>query len=203
MSMYGLILGLCTVIGIDYFRKRNTVVQKNEVEWFLIYIIAACVVGARLYHVFHYWDYYLHKPIEIIYTWNGGLGIFGALIGGLSAGWIFCYIRKICFWNLVKENITIVPLLQAIGRLGNFFNKEVYGNGGQPVWLYESILCMILFAIMAKTRKYKISIYLCGYGLIRLFTEYFRNDTWTVDGIRIGTLVSFLFIIMAYEWRNK
>jgi phosphatidylglycerol:prolipoprotein diacylglycerol transferase len=114
----------------------------NLLAWTLI----AGIIGARLYHVFSSpadaagWSYYRANPIEIINFWNGGfrgLGIYGGLIGGLIAITIYCYVNKL---NVLKYLDYIGPnvlLGQAIARMGNFVNQELYGPPTNLPWAFH------------------------------------------------------------------
>jgi phosphatidylglycerol:prolipoprotein diacylglycerol transferase len=140
--------------------------------------VIAGIVGARLYHVIDLYTYYFRFPIEILYIWQGGLGIIGAIIGGLIGLLYFLRKRKlkVMFWTDLV--IVSLPLAQAIGRLGNYFNKENFGTPtalpwGQfiqkerrpaayteseyfhPVYFYEAILNLILFGILYYLYKSK------------------------------------------------
>ncbi len=114
----------------------------NLLAWTLI----VGIIGARLYHVFSSpaeglgWDYYKEHPIDIIRFWNGGfrgLGIYGGLIGGLIAVLVYCRIYRlnvIKYLDFIAPNI---PLAQAIGRLGNWVNQELYGPPTDLPWAFH------------------------------------------------------------------
>ena len=74
------------------------------------------------------WDIYKNRPLDIIKIWEGGLAIYGAVIGGIIAALIFSRWRRINFWDLVDIVSPSLILGQAIGRWGNFFNQEAYGK---------------------------------------------------------------------------
>ena len=184
------------------------------------------IIGARLYYVMFNWDYYSTNMIEIIKIWHGGLAIHGGLATGLIA--IVFYtnkykVRTIRYLDLV---VAALPAAQAIGRWGNFFNGEAHGaattlehleklhipqfiiDGMQidgvyytPTFLYESILCLILFLVIIIVRRGKYrkvgtptAIYLLGYGVIRFFIEISRTDALMVSGFKIAQVVSVLML---------
>ncbi len=219
MSLYGLILGICIVIISRFFSKNNTTIPKNQEGIFLFFLSLSALTGARLYHLLDNWQFYIQNPDQILNTRAGGLGIFGALFGILFYIFIYSRITKLSFVDIADSIIPIVPLSQSIGRWGNFFNKEGFGiptlsSFGQfipshlrpqqyqiyshfhPVWLYESILTLILFLIIRKTKYHQISFYLIGYGIIRFITEFYRFDTWTINQVKIAQVISLLFIII-------
>lgn len=86
------------------------------------------IVCARAYYVFFEWDYYSVHPNEIIAIWNGGIAIYGGIIGALIGGYIGCKIGKIDFRNLLDLGALGLLIGQGIGRWGNFFNQEAFGT---------------------------------------------------------------------------
>jgi len=191
MSLYGLILGICFLVGIDFFSRNNTVIPKIKVNFFISGTMVSSIIGARLYHVIDQWNFYSNNLSQIPATWNGGLGIFGGILGALTFIVIFSLSTKTSFLSITDSIAPIIPLCQSIGRLGNFFNHEI------PSWWLESILNLILFFIITKAKKRHPStaLYLIGYGLIRFFFEFTRQDTWQISSIKIGQLISVLFFL--------
>ena len=94
----------------------------------LIYGTLAGIIGARAYYVIFQWDYYKLHPAEIPQIWQGGLAIYGGIIGGLIAALIVCKVRKINILNLLDMGGISLLIGQGIGRWGNFFNAEAYGT---------------------------------------------------------------------------
>lgn len=99
------------------------------------------IIGARLYHVFSSprggmvgWDYYRKNPIAIIRIWDGGLGIYGAIVGGILGVYIYARLSKLNFLQWVDIGTPGLILGQAIGRWGNFVNKELYGYPTSLPW---------------------------------------------------------------------
>lgn len=86
------------------------------------------IVCARAYYVIFEWDYYSLHPNEIIAIWNGGIAIYGGIIGALIGGYIGCQIGKIDFRNLLDLGALGLLIGQGIGRWGNFFNQEAFGS---------------------------------------------------------------------------
>lgn len=137
-----------------------------------LYLVAASIIGARLWHVFVFqWDFYSQNPGEIIKIWHGGIAIQGAVIAGALTVYIFSRYRKLRPLYLMDIIAPAVALGQAIGRWGNFFNQELYGwptslpwaiyispenrlpgfesyDYFHPAFLYESILDAALFFLL-------------------------------------------------------
>ena len=100
----------------------------------LIYGTLAGIVGARLYYVFSKWDYYGEHLSEIPKIWEGGLAIYGGIIGGILAAFIVCKVRKMNFWNLLDIACMSLLIGQGIGRWGNFTNQEAFGVNTDLPW---------------------------------------------------------------------
>lgn len=100
----------------------------------LIYGSIAAIIGARLYYVFSKWDYYSEHLSEIPQIWEGGLAIYGGIIGGLIAAYVVCKIRKMNYWNLIDIATMSLLIGQGIGRWGNFTNQEAFGVNTDLPW---------------------------------------------------------------------
>lgn len=188
MSIYGLILGICFIIGIEYFARTNKIIPKKKKNLFLIFLFIFSLIGARTYYVISNWSYYSQNLYQIINTRGGGLAIYGGLLAGILFIFIFSKINKINFLEITNSITPVIPLCQSIGRWGNFFNHEI------PTWWVESILNLILFFILIKIKKNQTAYYLIGYGTIRFFTEFLRSDTWQIHGIKIAQIISIVLI---------
>ncbi|MDD6012804.1 MAG: prolipoprotein diacylglyceryl transferase, partial [Oscillospiraceae bacterium] len=86
------------------------------------------IVGARLYFVAFRWEDYAANPISILYIWQGGLAIYGGIIGGLLAAWIVCKVEKLNMYNLLDMVGISLLIGQGIGRWGNYANQEAFGG---------------------------------------------------------------------------
>lgn len=166
--LYGFFIGLAIVTGYSIAEKIEPKVKDGAV-----YVIVAGIIGARIYHVLDFWSYYSLHLNEIFYVWNGGLSIWGALILGSIATLI--YFKGETF-KAMSAAVTGLPLAQAIGRLGNAVNNEFTNLVlGIPWWGAEAILDLILFAIIwFIPLKYRVVVYLIGYGLIRYLLQPYR-----------------------------
>ena len=144
--------------------------SKNLVfEDALFFVLIPGVIGARLWHVITDWYLYQNDPVAALYIWNGGLGIYGGIIGGLLGAYIYCRKQKLPFLQILDLLVVFIPLAQIIGRLGNLVNQEIFGpktslpwgfyverlgNYFHPAFLYEQLGNLILFIILYNTYKY-------------------------------------------------
>ena len=143
---YGIILMIGAVAAVYLVRwmmrrdGRDPDLAWDAFMWALVFGI----IGARLWHVFTPSDslramgidtaYYLTHPLDILFTWRGGLGMPGAIAGGVLGLYLFTRRRKISFGMMLDYAAPAVALAQAIGRWGNFVNQELYGPPTNLPW---------------------------------------------------------------------
>ena len=100
----------------------------------LLYGTIGGIVGARLYYVAFKWDYYGQHLSDIFKIWEGGLAIYGGIIGGILAAFIVCRIEKLNFFNLLDMVSMSLLIGQGIGRWGNYANQEAFGSITNKNW---------------------------------------------------------------------
>jgi phosphatidylglycerol:prolipoprotein diacylglycerol transferase len=143
---YGIIITLgmvaATLLAHAEAKRRS---QNPEILWdMLIWVVIAGVIGARIWHILTpppsmiaqgiTTQYYLTHPLLMIDIRNGGLGIPGAVIGGILAMWIYTRRKKLSLVTWLDITAPGLALAQAIGRWGNFFNQELYGAPTNLPW---------------------------------------------------------------------
>jgi phosphatidylglycerol:prolipoprotein diacylglycerol transferase len=121
--MLGTLAALTVAVYLAKFYQIKTDTIINLAFWLII----GGIIGARFYDVFIEWPYFSAHPGDILKIWQGGLAIHGAIIGGAIALWWFAKKHSHNFWQLAAIVITALPLAQAIGRWGNYFNQELFG----------------------------------------------------------------------------
>jgi len=139
---YGLLIvtgaALAAFVSTREAKRRGE--NPDHVWDILVWALIGGIIGARLYHVVSRpstgggLPYYLQHPIEILYIWQGGLGIYGAVAGGILALYLYTRRHSLDFLKWVDIGVVGVPLAQAIGRWGNFFNQELYGYPTTLPW---------------------------------------------------------------------
>lgn len=206
IHLYSLCIFVAIIFGLYFFNFLLTKSKKAisiDIWKEALYVLVAGIIGARIYHVVT--DFHLYKDniVDIFYIWQGGLGITGGLIAGGIA----------VIWRTKKHNIStqlvlstlavVVPFSQAIGRLGNMFNYELFGlpttlpwginvppkfrpeeyanySTFHPLFLYEAIgnliLGFLLFYLWRKDlyRNKLLVIYMLCYGFIRFCLDFIR-----------------------------
>lgn len=138
MNFYGLTLASAIFIGYFLVRRRANLyhISLNHIDNLFLIVIPLAVIGARVYHVLDKWEFYAQDPAQILYVWQGGLGIFGGLLGALGGVLIYWLLTKkvfslLSFFDLVSPYLL---LGQAVGRIGNFFNQEAFGPPTNLPW---------------------------------------------------------------------
>lgn len=126
---YGVLMAIGIILAVFFAirEEKRKKLPKDIIIDLCLVIIPCGVVGARLYYVLFHLDRYLQDPISILYIWEGGLAIYGAVIFGLLGALVFARVRKVRFLRLADCIMPGLALAQAIGRWGNFFNQEAFG----------------------------------------------------------------------------
>lgn len=138
---YGVIIAFGLVLAV-LFGGRKAYVWKMDINKMLdvlIYGALGGIVGARLYYVFSEWDKYSANPEKIFAIWEGGLAIYGGLIGGILVALIVCKVEKLNILNLLDLCGMSFLIGQGIGRWGNFANQEAFGTNTDLPWGMYSV----------------------------------------------------------------
>lgn len=127
---YGIFIGMGVILGVllAMYEAKRTGQNPDIYLDFIIYAIVIAVIGARLYYVLFSWEYYSQHPEKIFAIREGGLAIYGGIIAGALTAIVYCKKKKLNFWLMADTIVPSLSLGQAMGRWGNFFNREAFGG---------------------------------------------------------------------------
>lgn len=227
-AWYGVIIACGFLLAFLYAMKSCKKFRVDEdrlIDAVIVGIIGG-VIGARLYFVlFSTGDEYIKNPLHILYIWEGGLGIYGGIIGGLLCGALMAKFRKLSVPAVLDIASICFLIGQAIGRWGNFVNQEAFGSatnlpwrmvsentdivaagGVHPCFLYESLWCVLGFVLLhifsRKFRRYDgqvFLLYVVWYGIGRFFIEGLRTDSLItpIIPLRVSQVVAAASVLAA------
>lgn len=221
ISFYGLIIAIGIGIGVFVAIKNSKLrnINGDDIITLALYAVPLAVLGARLYYVIFSDSSF--SFVEFLKIWEGGMAIYGGVIGGAIGVSLFCLIHKKNFFDIADIAVVSLILGQGLGRIGCYFASCCYGievtnealmwfplatqiNG---VWhystfFYESFCNFIIFAVLlflirkkVNTRGIIFSLYLICYGFVRCIIETFRGDSLYLFGIKVSQLLSFILMI--------
>ncbi len=179
IAFYGLIIGIGVLAGLLMAVHMAKVTGQNpEVYWdFSIYAVIFSIIGARIYYVIFAWDFYKDNLLGIFQFRNGGLAIYGGVIAAFITLFIYCRIKK---QNPLLIGDTAMPGLilgQAIGRWGNFMNREVFGE------YYDGLFSMQLpvSAVRARDISENIAAHIPeGANYINVHPTFLYESVWNL-----------------------
>ena len=213
IRFYGLIIccGLLLAVAYCLRRSKEFGLTQDDLLDGVLWITPFAIVCARLYYCVFTWDSYRSDPISILYIWKGGLAIYGGVLGAIVGIIVFSKWKKVSL-PAVLDLVSLGFLIgQAMGRWGNFFNREAFGAPTEslfrmglfnrmtqsleyyhPTFLYESVWNLIGFLLLhflSKRRKYNGQValgYVAWYGLGRAFIEGLRMDSLYWGTVRVS-----------------
>jgi prolipoprotein diacylglyceryl transferase len=208
---YGVVIAIGVLVAVWIVQQRWSAKggDTDDVAAIAVAVVPAGLVGARIYHVITDFARYEDELWRVVAIWEGGLGIFGGVTAGAIAGAAAARRRGLNVADLLDAAAPGVPVAQAIGRLGNWFNQELYGRPTDlpwalridpehrpdgladtafyhPTFLYEGLWNLALAAVLVVTgRRWHLrpgqlfAGYVAGYATGRLWVESLRIDTAT------------------------
>ena len=208
LRFYGMAIALGVFAAIWLADRRHVARGGSRDDWGYIgmWVAISGLVGARAYHVITDWRSFEGRWGDVIKIWEGGLGIPGGLVVGTFVGVWAAKSRGLAARDALDIAAPAIPLAQAIGRLGNWFNQELFGKPSslpwavkidakyrpvgyetyatfQPTFLYEMLWNLALCGVLLWLDRRKMAprgklfaIYVFGYGLGRLWVEALRID---------------------------
>lgn len=227
INLYGILIAGALVIAVWLGTKeeRRLALPKDTGIDILLYALPPAVIAARLYYVAFTWAHFRNDPLSILYFWEGGLAIYGGVIGGALGIWLLSRRKGINFAVLADVVAPALLLGQAIGRWGNYFNAEAFGYqvmnpalqffpfavqiGAQwhlATFFYESLWNLAGFVFLYTNRVrfqhhgkfgHVFLWYLLWYGVGRLCIEGLRTDSLMLGPVRVSQLLSLLLAVTA------
>ena len=217
IHFYGLIIATGLMLAVLYCSKRASQFGLTEDTLLdgVLWVTPVAILCARLYYCAFSWEMYADDPIRVLYIWEGGIAIYGSVIGAVLGIIVFCKVKKIKIAT-VLDLVSLGFLIgQTLGRWGNFFNREAFGaetesffrmglmkaSTGEityyhPTFLYESVWNFTGFLVLhflSRKRRFDGQIalgYLAWYGLGRAFIEGLRTDSLYIGSIRVSQLLA-------------
>ena len=224
IHFYGVIIALGLVLAVVYALRRKEQFGFTEDDLLdgVLCVVPFAILCARLYYCIFSWDAYKDNPISILYIWEGGLAIYGGVLGAVAGVLVYAKVKKLsapALFDLVSLGFLIG---QALGRWGNFFNREAFGAATDsflrmglynsatgtttywhPTFLYESLwnfAGFLLLHFLSKKRQYDGQIalgYVAWYGFGRALIEGLRTDSLYWGNFRVSQLLAAVSCLLA------
>ena len=217
VRFYGVIIAVGLLLAVLYGLKRSKQfgLREEDILDGVLWIVPLAIICARAYYCIFSWEEFAANPVEVLYIWQGGIAIYGGIIGAAVGVVVFCWIKKIRL-GAVLDLVALGFLIgQSIGRWGNFINREAFGSITEnvlrmeiqsnlsgmracyhPTFFYESVWNGVGFAalhFLSKKRQYDGQIalgYAAWYGLGRTFIEGLRTDSLYIGTFRVSQLLA-------------
>ena len=221
---YGLLiaLGVLAAVLLACRREKKLALPRDTALNIALCCVPAALICARAYYVLFSWEYYAAHPAQILNFRQGGMAVYGGVIGGILAGYFYCRFKRIPFAKGLDLAAPSIALGQAIGRWGNFLNMEAYGAPVQnpalqffplavnidgawhyAAFFYESLWCalIVLFILLAERKRFFARSgdiflsYIFLYGIERAAVEGLRADSLMLGPVRVSQLLSLLMVL--------
>ena len=208
LRAYGLMIALGALPAVAWSRRRYAARggDPEDMSTIALWAVPAGLVGSRLYHVATDWRSFQGRWEDVPALWQGGLGIPGGLMAGVMVGVLVARRRGLSMAGAMDVMVPTIPVAQAIGRWGNWFNQEVFGRPTDlpwaleidaahrpsdyseaatfhPTFLYEGLWNVALAVFLVRIERrgvlrpgYLVGLWVFGYGLGRLWVEALRVD---------------------------
>lgn len=218
---YGIIIavGMLLAIFLCMYLARRGGLGDDVILDVVIWATPIGIICARIYYVIFSFDSYKDRLFDVFKIWEGGIAIYGCIIGAVLTVLVYCRVKKIRPLSVLDIGCIGLTLGQSIGRWGNFVNREAFGGPAvesnflrmklytdatmttwatvHPTFLYESLWNLGVFAVLlvlTGKKKYNGQIfwtYLLLYGTGRLWIEGLRVDSLLIGPLRVSQLVAF------------
>lgn len=224
IHFYGIVIALGLVLAVIYACRRSKQfgITEDDLLDGVLWVTPFAIACARAYYCIFSWEHYADNPISVLYIWEGGLAIYGGVLGAIVGVAVFCKIKHIKL-PMLLDLVSLGFLIgQSMGRWGNFFNREAFGAETEsflrmgllnsytgavtyyhPTFFYESLwnfTGFLLLHTLSKKRQYDGQIalgYVAWYGLGRAFIEGLRTDSLYWGPFRVSQLLAAVSCIAA------
>ena len=192
IALYGVLIAAAMLMGVAvaaHIAKKNG--QDPDLYWdSFVFIVISAIAGARIYYVIFMWDYYKDNPLQIFNLRGGGLAIYGGIILSVITIFIFCRFKKANPY-LFLDNIGFGLVLgQVLGRWGNFFNREVFGEYTDSLFAMRLPISMVRASDISES----ISAHMeAGTNYIQVHPTFLYEGMWNV----------MVFLIMVFYLKKK
>ena len=224
VRLYGVIIACGLMLAVWYACKRSKEfgLKADDLLDGVLWGTPFAFLCARLYYCAFEWERYADNPISILYVWQGGLAIYGGVIGAVIASAVLTKVKKMKLTAVLDLLLICFLIGQSIGRWGNFCNREAFGEATDsffrmglfndrtgaweyyhPTFLYESLwnaAGFVLLHFASKRRKYDGQIalmYAAWYGLGRAFIEGLRVDSLWWGPFRVSQVLAAVTCVAA------
>ena len=224
IHLYGMAIALGLMLAVMYASRRSKEfgLKEDDLMDGVLWVTPFAIVCARIYYCAFSWEDYAADPISVLYIWNGGIAIYGGVIGAVLGVIVFCRIKKLKVAMVLDLVLMGFLIGQSLGRWGNFFNREAFGAETDsffrmgllnektgittyyhPTFLYESLwnaAGLVLLHFASKRRKYDGQIALCyaaWSGLGRCMIEGLRVDSLWWGPFRVSQLLAGISCVTA------
>lgn len=229
---YGVLVAMGVLSAILLLRSsaRRLILHPDVIVDLAIATVVSGFVGARIFYVIQFWDQFRKTPMDVFKIWEGGIVVYGGLIGGLIGFTVFIRLRKLSFLPLLDVFVPALAFAQGFGRLGCFMNGCCFGKPTTLSWgilfpflesqvhptqLYEAAFCFALALFLLLLSRKTIpagsvsAAYFILYPMGRFTIEFFRGDNARIfmdltlaQWISIGSIVFTLLLVFIFKFSH-
>jgi len=221
---YGLIIAVGLMLAVFYACRRSKAfgLKEDDIMDGVLWVTPFAIICARIYYCIFAWDEFAGNPISVLYIWNGGIAIYGGVLGAILGMAAICKYKKIKLLPVLDLILMAFLIGQSMGRWGNFMNREAFGAPTEsflrmgllntktglveyyhPTFLYESLwnaVGFVLLHFLSKKRQYDGQMalaYAAWYGLGRAWIEGLRMDSLYWGPFRVSQWLAGISCIAA------
>ena len=224
IHLYGMAIGLGLILAVIYVCRRSSEfgLKEDDILDGVLWITPFAIICARIYYVAFSWKDYADNPLSVFAIWEGGIAIYGSVIGAVIGVIVLCKVKKLKIATVLDVTLLGFFIGQILGRWGNFFNREAFGAATDsffrmglyntvtsqweyyhPTFLSESVwnlIGFILLHFLSKRRQYDGQMalgYAAWYGLGRCFIEGLRVDSLYWGSFRVSQVLAGISCVTA------